>query len=190
MYVNSDTILLGSYPQNDDFPKREPIEWIILEKANGQSLCISRFLLDCRPYHRTPGKIIWKECSLRHWLNFDFFTYAFTKEEQERISLSEIKNPKSNTIDRVFLLNLDEAEHYFNFENRAAKVTHFAQKQGAWSMNECGVWWLRYSGAEEIMEEGELDGISCVNFDGYIEENASEPTNSICSVRPVIWLKR
>ena len=57
-------------------------------------------------------------------------------------------------------------------------------------MNECGVWWLRYSGAEEIMEEGELDGISCVNFDGYIEENASEPTNSICSVRPVIWLKR
>ena len=190
MCVNSDTILLGSYPQNGDFPKREPIEWIILEKANGQSLCISRFLLDCKPYHRTPGKIIWKECSLRHWLNYDFFTYSFTKEEQERISLSEIKNPKSNTIDRVFLLNLDEAEHYFNFENRAAKVTHFAQKQGAWSMNECGVWWLRYSGAEEIMEEGELDGISCVNFDGYIEENASEPTDSTCSVRPVIWLKR
>lgn len=189
MLINSNTIFLGSYPQNGDFLKKEPIEWIVLEKANGKSLCISKFLLDCKPYHHAPGKVIWKECSLRHWLNHDFFACAFTKEEQEKIALSEIQNPKGNTIDQVFLLNLDEAERYFNFENRAAKATPFAQRQGAWHMEEYGVWWLRYSGAEDMMEEGEIDGISCVNFDGHIEENASEPTDPVCSVRPVIWLK-
>ena len=97
MSINSNTILFGSYPQNGDFLKREPIEWIVLEKVNGKSLCISKFLLDCKPYHHEPEKIIWRECSLRHWLNHDFFAWAFTKEEQEKIALSEIQNPKGNT---------------------------------------------------------------------------------------------
>ena len=97
LFLNSNTIFFGSYPQNGNLLKREPIEWIVLEKANGQSLCISKFLLDCKPYHHAPGKITWKACSLRHWLNHVFFACAFTQEEQERIALSEMKNPKGNT---------------------------------------------------------------------------------------------
>ena len=49
LFLNSNTIFFGSYPQSGNLLKREPIEWIVLEKANGQSLCISKFLLDCKP---------------------------------------------------------------------------------------------------------------------------------------------
>jgi len=42
------------------------------------------------------------------------------------------------------------------------------------------------------MEEEEEDGydvLSCVNFDGYIEELAEEVSCDECSIRPPFWLK-
>lgn len=188
IYPIPNTILFGSYPQKRGGLEKEPIQWLILEHGEGKALCVSKFLLDCKPYHPQPEKITWEKCGLRHWLNHDFFSQAFTEEEQKRIIPSEIKNQKNSTIDSVFLLNADQAEYYFSFETRRAKVTYFAQERGAWSMEGYGVWWLRYSGFDDMGEEGELDGISCVNFDGYIEVNASQVTDSECSVRPAIWL--
>ena len=91
MSINSNTIFLDSYPQNGDFLKKEPIEWIVLEKANGKSLCISKFLLDCKPYHHAPGKVIWKECSLRHCLNHDFLLVPLRKKNKRRLPYPKFK---------------------------------------------------------------------------------------------------
>ncbi len=48
MYKKS--ILLGTYPQSTG-PDREPIEWLVLKEEEKRILCLSRYLLDSRPYH-------------------------------------------------------------------------------------------------------------------------------------------
>ena len=40
----------------------------------------------------------WAECSLRTWLNSDFYRIAFSKEEQQEICLTLVKTPEINRI--------------------------------------------------------------------------------------------
>lgn len=199
-----DIIVLGSYPQNSmDFSKKEPIEWIVLDIKEGNLFCISKYLLDCKPYHKILEKTTWSKCTLRNWLNQDFFQQAFTAEEQRKILVTDIINDKKrseyNTQDRIFLLSCDEAEKYFEFEERATKTTAYARTQGAWFLNEkeaardggtpnTGGWWLRYPGWQHKEDKGLYDGLSCVNFDGYIEISADPVTAADCCVRPALWI--
>lgn len=186
---------MGEYPQNCGLEK-EPIEWIVLKEEEHRCLCISKYLIDCKQYHNLSEKVIWQDCMLRNWLNSVFLITAFSSEEREKILLSNVINPAKNTQDYIFLLNYDEAKEYFDFEERGAKTTAYARKQGAWFLEEdCdeknnGSWWLRYYGEEDEEAEGKYDFISCVNFDGYIEYGADDVAAMTCCVRPTFWLKR
>lgn len=190
------SVILGRYPQ-DHGAEKEPIEWMILKEEGHRCLCISKYLLDCKPYHSRPEKVIWQDCALRDWLNHGFLMTAFSAEERKKILLSNVANPAQNTQDYIFLLSYDEAEEYFddeNYEGRKALTTAYARKQGAWFLDEeCdgknnGCWWLRYYGRGYMRKEGAYDLISCVNFDGYIERGA-EDVSGTCGVRPVFWMK-
>lgn len=203
----SDIIILGTYPQEDgDFSKREPLEWMVLDKKDGRLLCVSRYLLECRPYHGKLEDTAWAECSLRGWLNQDFFRQAFSEEEQRRILPTDLINdeygeyPQYNTTDRIFLLGCEEAERYFEFEERAAKTTAYARAQGAWFLKEeeaepdgsdlnTGLWWLRYPDVMWKEKAGRYDTLSVVNFDGYIEHYADDVTGANICVRPAMWIK-
>lgn len=192
--MENDTVTLGRYPQKLDSEK-ESIEWIVLKKEKDRYLCISKHLLDCKPYHEVSEKVTWADCTLRKWLNNEFLFTAFSSEEQEKILLSNVKNPKKDTLDYIFLLCYDEAEKYFLFEERGALTTPYARSQGAWYVDEkCeddykGGWWLRYCGKEYEDDEAENGFISCVNFDGYIEMAAQGVEDMDCCIRPAFWLK-
>lgn len=192
--MEKNTITLGVYPQNSDSEK-EAIEWIVLKEENNCCLCISKYLLDCKPYHEVSENVTWENCSLRKWLNNEFLSTVFSPEEREKIILSNVKNPKKDTLDYIFLLCYDEAEKYFLFEERGALTTPYARSHGAWFVDEkCeddnkGCWWLRYCGEWDEDEEGEDDIMSCVNFDGYIEMAAQGVEDTDCCIRPAFWLK-
>lgn len=200
--MNKITITMGAYPQ-DHGMERDPIEWMVLKEEPHRCLCVSRYLLDCKPYHEAPANVIWQECTLRRWLNHDFFLSAFSEEEREKILLSTVENPARHTLDHIFLLSTeevealfdDEAEDYVDYEERGALTTAFARLQGAWFMDEdCeeqnrGCWWLRYYGDFHDREEGAYDFISCVNFDGYIERAAQGVEETDSCVRPAFWLR-
>ena len=66
-----DIITIGRYPQNDDDP--EPIEWIVLQKDGKRAFLLSRYVLDAIPYEESHDKVTWEECTLRAWLNDDFY---------------------------------------------------------------------------------------------------------------------
>lgn len=196
------TVVTGAYPQNSGM-KKEPVEWIVLKEEEGRCLCVSRYLLDCKPYHTRSERVTWRDCALRSWLNHDFLMQAFSAEEREKILLSTVENPAGNTQDYMFLLSTeevealfdDEAEDYVDYEERGALTTAFARSQGAWFMDEdCeeqnrGCWWLRYYGDFRDREEGAYDFISCVNFDGYIERAAQGVEETDSCVRPAFWLR-
>ena len=191
--MEKNIITLGMYPQNMGLAK-ETIEWIVLKKENNSCLCISKYLLDCKPYHKSLEKVTWENCTLRKWLNNGFLFTAFSPEEREKILLSNVKNPKKDTLDYIFLLCYDEAEEYFLFEERGTLTTQYTRLQGAWFLDEdCedynkGLWWLRYCGESYEKIEGKYAYISCVNFDGYIEYMAEDVTGTNCCIRPAVWL--
>ena len=200
--MNKITIIMGEYPQTCGM-KKEPVEWIVLKEEQQRCLCISKYLLDCKPYHDSSKNITWQDCTLRNWLNHDFLMQTFSNEEREKILLSTIENPAENTRDYIFLLSTDEVEElfddevedYVDYEERGAVTTGYARVQGAWFLDEDGedgnkgCWWLRYYGNFWDEEEGEHDYISCVNFDGYIERAAQGVEETDSCIRPAFWLR-
>ena len=131
-----DTVKFGSYPQSDESGnKKEPIEWIVLEREGNKALLLSKYILDANQYDK--GSYPWEVCGLRKWINNDFFYTAFTDSEQSRIQTTYVINDYRNvdgiyggndTNDRVFLLSWQEVQKYlYEHKPQATKATNFAK---------------------------------------------------------------
>lgn len=160
-----DTIKFGTYEQDDNMKNgKEAIEWIVLSKGEKQMMVISKYVLDCLPYHTTADvDITWEDCSLRKWLNESFYASAFTKTEKSLINTVKIKNndntdyeiPGGNdTKDKIFLLSIDEGykmspEILMTGATPYAKAQgvyqHFETEETAFGVPAC-LWWLRSPG--------------------------------------------
>ena len=169
----------------------EKIEWIVVDRKDGKTLLVSRYVLDAQLFNDKDGEVTWETCSLRTWLNTDFYNKAFNSAEQERIQLTKLTttgNPESglpggnDTEDKVFLLSYDELVQYdYLGEHQVAFVTNYAYKQGAEpnGYNYCS-WWLRSPG-DSVGE------VACVTLYGEQREAASGYLNKY-GVRPAIWV--
>ena len=106
------TVTFGNYEQGDG---QAPIEWVVLDRQEDRALLLSKYALDAKPFHEVEDRnVTWAECTLRAWLNGDFYNSAFSDEERARIV--QVTNATANapdTQDCVFLLSLDELNAYF-----------------------------------------------------------------------------
>lgn len=128
-----DTVTFGSYEQDNDLSNgAEPIEWTVLAVDGNIAQLWSVYALDVKPWNETPGKAQWTKCTLRTWLNSEFYNTAFSDEEKAAIVTKEIENwREDSTSDPVYLLSVDEAKHLFDsFEARQTKPTAYALAKG------------------------------------------------------------
>ena len=184
----------GAYEQdNDQSNGKEPIEWIVLDVQDGKSLLISRYGLDCRPYHTQEGPIYWKNCSLRSWLYNEFPTIAFTEAEQKSILVTTVDNStkqrfsepgtnaESDTQERIFLLGYEETEKFLASDSeRRCAPTAYAIAQGAHvDDNGASNWWLRTPGYKQSADSVLADGT--VGSQSLLRQ-------SDVTVRPAIWV--
>ena len=89
-------VTFGHYEQDNNTANgAEPIEWQVLAKEEGQTLLISRYALDCKPYNEERADVTWEICTIRSWLNNSFYNTAFDASEQERIVEVTNSNPDS-----------------------------------------------------------------------------------------------
>ena len=157
-------LVFGSYPQTNTGKDDTSIEWLILESDGETALLISRYALDCKPYNEKYEDATWETCTLRGWLNNEFYNRAFSTEEKQYILRSDVsadKNPKystnpgNTTKDKVFLLSVVEANKYFQSDDaRKCAPTDYAIQQGASTSDSYKVegrkacwWWLRSPGS-------------------------------------------
>ena len=190
-------VYFGRYEQdNDSANGPEPIEWRVLDqKDDGSLLLISEYGLDVKPFISPINKVIWEKCTLRKWLNKEFLSAAFTKEEQKSILKVKVDNSakqgndkyvkfkQSDTTDQVFVLSYAEAEVYFPEEkDRLCAPTEYAKAQGAFVNDTNGkcVWWLRSPGSY-------LNWATRVNHFGVLGTATAD--NADNCVRPVIWVR-
>lgn len=199
-----DIIKFGTYEQdNNSSNGKEDILWRVLAIENGKALVISEYCLDVSLYNITVDTwyvaVTWEICSLRNWLNNDFYNTAFTSNERSRIATTTIINADTkgeysalksgvfitpggnNTQDKVFILSIDEANKYFKSDSeRVAKNTDFAVAKGIYKSNKSGFWWLRSPGYYG-------NYASVVDSAGFVHKGG-ERVDARGSVRPVLWI--
>ena len=107
-----DTVVFGTYPQNDSSGnKKEPIEWLVLDKKSDYIYMISKWVIDHQCVDKNGKADNWGTCSLRKWLNNDFYNFAFSEKEKQ--SILEYNDVEFNTSDRVSIASDVDIVKYF-----------------------------------------------------------------------------
>ena len=199
-------VTFGAYPQTSSGTDSTAIEWIVLEVQWNKALLISRYGLDAKPYNEEEKSSTWENCTLRTWLNGEFFSKAFTAEEQRAILTTTVDNSASQgysrwsadggneTNDKLFLLSYAEAYKYFGVqesdENIQARVapTAYAIGNGAYLDDSyltsdgmtAGWWWLRSPGSIPY-DAALVSNDGSLHFSLYVSLGGNV-------VRPAFWL--
>lgn len=170
------------------FFKYEPLTWTILDPEEGYVM--SNIAIDAQAYENfsyydpdsfdsASGPMVyngkdckylandWSKCSLREWLNRDFFNTAFTAEEKAQIGKTYLNNNNSfnssldgaGTFDKIFTISFyDAINSDYGFDEdgsrsdlaRVRPATDYAMCQGAEVVSYTGgnipYWWLRTTG--------------------------------------------
>ena len=198
-----DIVTYGAYEQDNNSENgTEPIEWIVLEKADTKALLISQYGLENKQYHsNSRSNVTWESCDMRSWLNDSFLDAAFSEEEASYIETTHVRaektedfdtNPGPDTDDKVFLLSYDQVYQYFDSDNaRKCIATDYASRRGAY-VGDAGYcwWWSRSPGHEGnyailVADDG-------VVYDNYVSGYYMIPmvgTNwGNATAKPAIWV--
>ncbi len=170
------------------------IEWAILDySADGKkALVVSRYSICTRPFNEQFGVFLWENCSLRRWLNTEFYESAFSDKEKERILETTVVNEDNdiygtdggnNTRDHIFLLSLSEVDKYFESNGRyECADSRICREIGNRQID----WLLRSPGQNGSMvatvDYGQVYDTGCGNGGMYVMDGAS-------GVRPAMWIE-
>ena len=185
-------------------------DWRVLDIQNDRALIITECIVEEHAYNDVYKDITWADCSLRRYLNNEFYN-RFDAIEKARVIPVVNKNPDNqwygakggeDTQDRIFLLSIEEAVCQYFGDSRSMLLNPgknqkywFQRKdpnnnrRAALYKNGISWWWLRSPGrvnikAAYIHGDGNI-GIQGNNvFKGNISEKSYNG-----GVRPALWLK-
>ena len=210
-YVIGGTVTFGSYPQKAN-GEAAPIQWTVIGiDKDGYYVLISKYALDAKAYNEAEADITWQKCSLRKWLNGDFYNTAFSSDEQARIKINQLPNSNNpgfgtsggnSTVDRVYLLSIDEVTEYFGVDYEhyndahdelCCKPSEYAVSNSIGIVNADGdveyidtgsncEWWLRSPGDYQYVA-------ATVHCDGHVSLNGRNACRDIIGVRPVVRVR-
>lgn len=190
-FINYDTVKFGSYIQQANTTEKEPIEWLVLDEMGDRKLLISRYCLACHQFNPKHTEITWATSEIRKWLNEDFINEAFSSDEQVKICKTALHTPKNDvyntpggkdTTDKVFFLDLAEAQKYFYVNNeRACDSTPYARQQGAYVYSGASWWWLRSPGANRKFAAD-------IHISGAVFPLGDFGISFLHGVRPALWV--
>jgi hypothetical protein len=177
----------GYYINTAYWFKYEPLQWRVLSNTNGELFVMANKILDSRAYNQVNTNVTWETCTMRTWLNNDFYKTAFNSTEQARIETSTVMNANNlwygtnggnSTNDKLFLLSYSEVmnpEYGFdsifsaNDTARMAQSSDFAKSNGLYVDNETfinplaqSIWWLRSPGKNPYYA-----GVGCIG--GFVD---------------------
>ena len=212
-------------PEKDSDPEAKPISrnsmpgdliqfgdyvWRVLAAEDGKALIITEYLIEKRPFHDEYGYIYWKESELRAYLNGEFYE-SFSSTDRVSILDTVLENPinpwfewiggeenTDQTIDRIFLLSVDEVVKYFGDSGQLASVhtndddeyiddqyngarIAIDDVEGSNYNGSSFYWYLRTTGlsayyAVSVMSDGRINMVG-----------ASTNQDATC-IRPALWL--
>jgi hypothetical protein len=185
--------------------------WRVLDIKKNKALIITEYIIEQRPYHDAYKDITWADCSLRKYLNGEFYD-KFNADDKSRIIPVINKNPDNqwygtkggaDTKDSIFLLSLDEVCIYFGDsrdklynkgknqrywferkdENNSKRIARLLVNNWDWW------WWLRSPGRLNVKAVyiWGSDGTIGIQGNNILKGNISDG-KCTGGVRPALWL--
>lgn len=169
----------------------DPISWCILSENtnNGTALLLADLILDSQPFYISTDKHNgirannYEHSTIRSWLNDHFYETAFEDIQKSLIIESLVDNSKnsgndsdnvsSNTLDKIFLLSLQDLKDYtggYPHNNygggaeayRRKSATSYARIQGVDVPSQYSPWWSRTA------QNAWSDEVAVVEDDGIL----------------------
>jgi len=187
-------------------------EWRVLDMQNDTALIITEYIIDHRAYHDAYKNITWADCSLRKYLNGEFYD-KFTSTDKSRIIPVLNKNLDNqwyganggeDTQDNIFLLSLEEVCKYFGdslskLQNRGKKQRYWYERKDENNSNRIAIiqgkkgswwWWLRSPGRDNLKAVYIFgtDGSIGIHGNNILKANIIDG-KCTGGVRPALWLK-
>ena len=152
----------------------EPVKWRVLEADGSSALVVADVALDTQRYNKTNTDVTWANCTLRGWLNGEFWGDCLTAAQQGAVVTQALANDDNiyygtpggaETTDSVFLLAESDVwsggsatRHGFATaygtcdEARRCKTSDYAHAMGTWNSTSSSYlgncyWWLRSPGS-------------------------------------------
>ena len=198
------TVTFGKYEQDNNTANGpEKIEWIVLDVKEDKCLLMSRYGLETMAFNQS-GDATWERCTLRKWLNNEFYNSAFTRQEQSAIQTTSIVRVKKydyeddaiNTQDKVFLMDRSDVDsfiyqfavNHINAEVNYCRASDYALAHGAFTGNSVspgdgrhGLWWLRNTDRSGKFATF-VDSRETRSYSGW------SVTRDDILVRPALWM--
>ncbi|MCL2254453.1 MAG: DUF6273 domain-containing protein [Lachnospiraceae bacterium] len=202
---------LSMTSKSGDIVRFGTYSWIVLNKDEEEG---TFFLFACRllainpmKYHKTLEGVTWETSDIREYLNNAFFS-KFCSEDKEKIIETNVSNRETpwfttnggnDTVDKIFLLSLDEIAAYMGDSGQLSKKswphdTPVDKTKPCLITDEyCGLhsaknefgenfrYWLRSAGRDET-------SAAIIREDGTIDLGG-DIINTTAGVRPAMWVK-
>jgi len=204
--LNDNNTNVSARPTVGSIIKVAGIDWRVLDVDGSKALLISDKILETRPYNVKNEATTWEQCTLRKYLNGEFYNKLGVAKGAiaETLNLNP-NNPWygtsgcSTTIDKVFLLSLGELVKYFgdsgDLQNKRRKDGSGNLKSDGYLLDDqyslariardgnggASWWWLRSPGRSS----GSAAGVSTGGRVGVYGDDVSLDFGG---VRPALWL--
>jgi len=178
-------------------------DWRVLEIRDGKALLLSDRVLERGAYNDSLGDLTWADCSLRKYLNNEFFN-SFSAEDRARITETTLSNNDnawyetaggSVTTDKIFLLSIEEVVKYFGDSGQLANQPtdngwpvwqiddrYNNARVAVENIRGASDWWLRSPGIQ-------TDYAAFVDKNGYIDFMGHGIVVGNIGVRPALWVE-
>ena len=185
--------------------------WRVLDIQDNVALLITEDIIEQRAYHNAYKDITWADCSLRKYLNGEFYD-KFSEADKSRIISVLNKNLDNqwygskggvDTKDSIFLLSVEEVCKYFG--DSRSKLYNRGKNQRYWFERKDennnkriarfegetwgSLWWIRSPGrvsVKAVYIHG--DGNIGIQGNNILKGNISDG-KCTGGVRPALWLK-
>ena len=180
-------------------------DWRVLDVRGNRVLILSEHVISVLQYHTTSRyPVTWEDSDIRRYLNSNFFG-RLSPQDQGRIAVTEVVNNDNqwfgtsggnNTIDRVFLLSVEEVVRYFGDSGQLANRPEYVGILDEYSSarvatNLFGLesaWWLRSPGAYPNYAS-QVNAFGEIGMRGRtVHASMIFSRFGVNGVRPALWL--
>jgi hypothetical protein len=188
-------------------------EWRVLDVQTDTVLIITEHIIAQRSYHDKLVNITWADCSLRSYLNNEFYN-GFDEADKSRILPIVNRNPDNHwygtncgedTTDRIFLLDIEDVVCKY-FGDSSAKLYNRGKNHRYWFHGKSDAnnskriatyvgkplgswWWLRSLGRNNL-KAVYVHGNGDIGIQGNNMVKGNISDGKCCGgVRPALWLR-
>lgn len=172
-------------------------EWIVLVKEDDRVLIISKNSVDRRVYNNKNESVTWEKCSLRKWLNDDYYNKTFSADEKamimkvnnvnkDAIGETTIRTTKTGNCGRVGAASGGTNKKYQTDGGNDTEDRIFLLSVDEYDMYvrilrdnddyNANYGWLRSPGMDS-------------NYAAYVQHKAGDIVNEENYVNPALWVK-